>query len=429
MVGHPQSVRAVIARLGVFLFAACGGVDSVSVSRAELIGAQSGPVSVLLSLDEQRAVGRLMFGADTLCTGAMISARHVVTAAHCFNAEVGAGRVDFIPGGVVGDDRLPVIQVQKHPSLDVALVTLGAEVSEVTPLVLNTDAPDDAWVGQPIELAGSGFGTAPSLGVGWGLFSVVSIQATQLTMDGDAAHNACRGDSGGPWFKRFAVAPVTRIVAVVSAGEASCDGANWGPRMDLAAAWIHEQLALQQPALSERCDGSSRARCSGDLSFSCVDGWWREVDCGASAQTCGWMNDGFTCLPRACGATDSRGACTRGVASWCGPGGVETLDCGARGLGCGLSADGARCLECEACHGTCVELETDSRNCGACDRHCPSDATCSAGDCVFAPSTEPTRLPTGCSTTDSTWLLVLAYLARGRTKGGRWAELIKPQPQ
>ncbi len=375
------------------LICSCGPVERVGVSTSALIGGTAEPTVVTLSASQRRAIGRLMVGDAMGCTGWLTSARHLITAGHCFNRDVGPGQTDFVVGGT----RWPLVAVTKHATLDVAVVTLG-DLVDATPLELNTEPVDSSWVGEKLEVAGGGFGTLPSVGVAYWPFEVVSVEATRITILGSEAHGVCRGDSGGPYLKMFASGP--RVVALESQGEASCDGQNWGPRVDAFAQWATALMAEPAPELT-RCTAGEAARCEGDLASTCVDGWWRARDCAASERSCGFRNtaEGFTCLPKSCGAIDGRGSCRQGVASWCGPGGVESLACDAAGQGCGWSKtdEGFRCLPCTACDSQCVELQSDAQHCGACNTRC--EGRCEAGLCAVEAPVARTDEPRGCSST------------------------------
>jgi hypothetical protein len=395
---------------------------------AALIGGTAAPSSVVLSPAEQRAVGRLLWGRETVCTGWAVSLRHVVTAAHCFGGPVGAADVDFAPGG--SSTRVPVMKVERHPGLDVALVTLGDELpaAEVTPLSMNDEAPSPDWVGAVVEVAGGGFGTSAAQGVGFRVLRIVQVDSTLVRVDEASAPGLCRGDSGGPYLMTFPEAPVTRVVALESAGAASCEGPNWGPRVDGFQAWVKPRLEDPRATLP-RCEASTASSCAGDVASSCVEGWWRSRDCSASQQACGFIDPaaGFGCLPSPCGGLDGRGECGARGARWCGPGGPETLDCGARGLGCGFDerAQGFRCLPCDACDGQCVDLTRDASNCGACGLEC-GDAPCERGLCrAHHPEVDDPRrtsLPLrgrGCSSSGAPGLLAALCWWLRRTTSGR----------
>jgi hypothetical protein len=425
------------ARLAVWLgmlLVSCQ--PEVEDGAAFLIGGTAAPSSVALSPGEQRAIGRLRWGSETLCTGWAVSPRHVVTAAHCFGGPVGAGDVDFAPGA--SSTRVPVMKVEPHPALDVALVTLGDALpaAEVTPLAMNDEAPTPGWVGAVVEVAGGGFGTPAAQGVGFRVLQIIELDATSVRVDAPDAPGLCRGDSGGPYLKTFPRAPVTRVVALESAGAASCEGPNWGPRVDGFAAWVRARLSDPPPTLP-RCEASTPSSCTGDVASSCVDGWWRSRDCAASQQACGFISAsaGFGCLPSPCGALDGRGECGARGARWCGPGGPETLDCGARGLGCGfdVGAQGFRCLACDACDGRCVDLSRDALNCGACGLACGA-AGCEQGLCRSAPppvEDGPPATPPlegrGCSASGAPGLLAaLAWVLRRCTRRRRALAVTHP---
>jgi hypothetical protein len=377
-------------------------------------------MQVALTSSQRLAIGRLMVGDELSCTAWLISPHHLVTAGHCFNAQYGPAENDFVVGGAPDGARLPLTRVTKHPTLDVAVATLGAPAdATVTPLELNTEAPDGTWVGQLAEVAGAGFGTSPASGVTYWPFDIVAVDATAVTIEGNALHGVCRGDSGGPFFKTFGTSPVTRVVALESAGDANCDGSSWGPRADRFAAWAAAQVSAPLPASSQPCEAGAPARCEGEVEWSCSNGWWHQIACGDTSRACGLKSaaEGFGCLPKACGTTDARGRCAAGVAQWCGPGGVETDDCAARGLGCGAGELGARCRSCTACGGVCVDLTQDASHCGACETQC-GQAPCQAGVCVRAPVQVPAH--SGCSSASGLpWSLALLLLLRSRRSGAQ----------
>jgi hypothetical protein len=68
---------------------------------------------------------------------------------------------------------------------------------------------------------------------------------------GDAAHNTCEGDSGGPQLMRLARGEA--VVAVTSLGRPACDGDSRGTRLDPFLPEITAYVAAHDPPASANC--------------------------------------------------------------------------------------------------------------------------------------------------------------------------------
>lgn len=215
--------------------------------------------------------------AGRLCTGTMVSASAVLTAAHCLDgaaAEDAMVRLDDIDAandsssasgaepdgdadhGADSDDGfapLRGVAFQLHPdwnpdtfAADVAVLFLaGAAGDPTAPLhasgvmALAVDAPSS---GEEVLLVGYGVDEHGAHNVRRaGTARVAGIGAAELGLQ-PAPSAPCHGDSGGPVLVRED--GEERIAAVVSHGPAGCDGETTAARADGAAgAFVHGALA------------------------------------------------------------------------------------------------------------------------------------------------------------------------------------------
>lgn len=183
----------------------------------------------LVSRSYNPAVVRLKMwhygGAQSSCTGSLVSARSVITAAHCLKSVQTIEAV--FPNGTVRGTRFryhPNYNPNWHPSAAYAHVG-GADIAVVE---LASDAPTSARIGlnggyvaagQYIFLMGYGVTRAggtpvalPSLGTGQVYQSYMQWFSTT------GPTTACNGDSGGPVFDSN-----WQLLGVISLASVNCD--------------------------------------------------------------------------------------------------------------------------------------------------------------------------------------------------------------
>ncbi|MDQ0469724.1 S1 family peptidase [Labrys wisconsinensis] len=189
----------------------------------------------------RRSVVQIKGPGGTQCTGTVVSRRLVLTAAHCFLA----GRGDYKIRALNPDFRFRFamgVQVAVHPEFDVRALGTGAPLNDIallrsdrdfpnwlTPVTLAASVPND---NQFVDVLAAGFGMNRDRRIAsagtlremhFAMLDKVYDPSKQLFLidrEGklkarSARTGICRGDSGGPVFRRTASGTV--LVGVISA--------------------------------------------------------------------------------------------------------------------------------------------------------------------------------------------------------------------
>lgn len=259
----PRPILRALLALALLGPAACLDGASTSSTDQSVIGGTQTPEG------EYPSVGALWsdaFGGAS-CTGTLIRADVVLTAAHCVEP---AFLGDEIPGFTLANDTVstppPVVaglRYVQHPMFDIniepgagvaqfydiGLLWLAEPITTTDPMLVATPAEAGAGLVAGLDLQLVGYGRTSNETFDGGIkfdaiADLVAFNESELQISpGGGAPQNCHGDSGGPAIVDFGAGQ--RVVGVVSrsaAAKQDCDDGGIDTRPDYYLSWIEDEI-------------------------------------------------------------------------------------------------------------------------------------------------------------------------------------------
>ena len=303
----------------------------------------SAPANVVngSTTSDYEAVGVLLYcssrGCGSFCSGNLVDANWVVTAAHCVDALDDAVRAGYTGYFAVGasvndiDHYEEIVSYAEHPSYntstlrnDIGMVELaGSGITAVTPLPLNTSSVDNSWLGMDLTYVGYGItgdGRSDSGVKRTGDIPVYDYDSYFITAY-DGVVNVCQGDSGGAGL--YNDGGTWTLAAVNSYVTPRCNGgATGGVRVDSYISWIEGYVN----STSGGSSGGSSSGGSGDGGSS--DGGSTGGGSSDGGSTGGSSGGGSGGSSGGGGSSSGSGGSSDGGDSGDGSGGTGAVDTG-----------------------------------------------------------------------------------------------------
>jgi hypothetical protein len=191
--------------------------------------------ALALSHGEAGAIVAIVRAGETKCTGLLVGASKVLTAAHCLTSAPDLS-VRFSAGNGRAFETRQVVAVVKHRWLDAGLLDLDAPLPRwIVPFRLPSVAASAPEVGRTVSVAGRGQSSA---GFNLDVVRATVVGAgTELVVAYAEKAGLCRGDSGGPLVERDVDGRLV-VWGILRGGAMDCRGPDRFTRTTGLREWV-----------------------------------------------------------------------------------------------------------------------------------------------------------------------------------------------